>query len=175
MKFDTKFIHDEIGDDREDTRLLREMSTDAQRYMESQKWCKKVNNVLFGDGVGKIIASFLIEIEPTRKGIDKELWVIVGDIPNAYLVTEQTKNGLDAIKVYIDLMQDWINCVNIRGDTNKCFPINVSPTKKWAKELQSRIDFIKNEIVVPFTNNPVKPANRGGRRNSDGRPSPRSH
>jgi hypothetical protein len=67
---------------------------------------------------------------------------------NPYMVTDQTKNGYEAIKVYKNLMEDWIKCVNKKGDISKCFPINVSPAKKWAKELKSRIDFIKKRIVI---------------------------
>ncbi len=40
------------GDDAEDTRLLREMASDARRYLESQSWCERVTDLRLGDGVG---------------------------------------------------------------------------------------------------------------------------
>jgi hypothetical protein len=80
------------GDDEEDTALLCEMAENAETFLKSFSWCLAIRESFFGAGVGKIIAVFLFRISPARPDIDEWLWVIVGDLPPAYLVTECSKD-----------------------------------------------------------------------------------
>ena len=76
------------GDDEEENRLLQEMSKRAQRYLSGFKWCESILDFYFGDGVGGVFAVFFARIKPASPEIDEWLWVIIGDIPPAYLVTD---------------------------------------------------------------------------------------
>src|ERR1700683_3971074 len=76
------------GEDAEDTKALRAMALDAERYILSFPWCKSVDTRYFGAGVGGVVAVFLFGILPARAGVDTWLWVVVGDLPSAYLVTD---------------------------------------------------------------------------------------
>jgi hypothetical protein len=76
---------DVSGGDEQDTNLLRAMSKDAKRYISSFPWCGTVLSSYFGAGVGGIFAVFLFHIRPGRAEIDPWIWVVVGDIPPAYL------------------------------------------------------------------------------------------
>src|SRR5689334_15308281 len=74
-----------VGDDEQDTVLLREMADEAKRYISSFSWCKEVLESYFGGGVGGIFAVFFFHIRPSRPDVEPWIWIIVGDIPPGYL------------------------------------------------------------------------------------------
>jgi len=75
-----------LGDD-EDTRLLIEMAQQAKDYLSSFALCGSIREAYFGDGYGGIAAIFFFHIQPMRPEVDEWLWVVVGDLPPAYLVS----------------------------------------------------------------------------------------
>src|SRR5205085_1864805 len=81
------------GDDDGDTALLRRMSQDAEAYLRSFSWCKEVLGSFFGGGVGGIFAVFLFNIRPARPDVGSWIWIIVGDIPSAYLPLEDATSA----------------------------------------------------------------------------------
>src|SRR5579863_4006108 len=89
------------GDDEEDTALLREMAERAENFLKSFSWCLAIRESFFGAGIGKIIAVFLFRISPLQSDVDEWLWVVVGDVPPAYLVTDHCKTPSEAIEGYI--------------------------------------------------------------------------
>jgi hypothetical protein len=126
------------------------LSQKAENYLNNQKWCTSIINCWYDKGWANKVAIFLFEIIPTNEYIDKFVWIIVGDIPSAYIDIESAVNGTCALKAYTEIMEDWINAVNNNKQLENCFPINVPPTKKFAKMLKIRIDLIKEEIIPYF-------------------------
>src|SRR5215470_15265655 len=124
------------GDSKEDTRLLRKMATEAREYLLSFKWCKKVCRAWFGWGVGGVCAVFLFEIEPDSEKVDRLLWVIVGDLPPAYLVTDASPTPLTALHNYADLMQEWVDAVRRGRPVDDCIPVNAPATLQYADLLR---------------------------------------
>ena len=57
-----------VGDDDEDTKLLRVMTSGAENYLRCFPWCKGIREAYFGDGYGGVVAVFLFlfRIEPSR-------------------------------------------------------------------------------------------------------------
>ena len=86
------------GDDDEDTALLRRMAQAAEAYLRSFSWCKEVSGSFFGGGVGGIIAVFLFNIRPARPAGGSWIWIIVGDIPSAYLPLEDAASPAEVFK-----------------------------------------------------------------------------
>ena len=63
----------------------------ARNYVASFSWAKPVQETLLAFGVSRILALFLVRfVEPIRWAgeEDKELWVVVGDLPPAYFGTD---------------------------------------------------------------------------------------
>ena len=58
-----------VGDDEEDTVLLREMFDAASLYISSFSWCGAVLDSYFGGGVGGIFAVFFFHIRRGRVDI----------------------------------------------------------------------------------------------------------
>src|SRR5262249_51190960 len=115
------------GDDSEDTRLLKSMALVAREYLLSFRWCKKISKAWFGWGVGGVCAVFFFEIVPAQKQVDSRLWVIVGDLPPAYLVVDESPTPLEALRNYVDLVQEWVDTVHEGRPVDACIPVNVMP------------------------------------------------
>ena len=141
----SKFVPGElaIGGDEIDTRLLREMSGKAEVFLLSFDWCTRIRRCLFGDGFGGIIAAFLMEIVPASAQLDDWLWVIVGDVPPAYLVTDEAKDAGAALKAYVELMRDWVDAVEKGLSTNKLIPVNAPATIESAATLKKQLNVIE--------------------------------
>ena len=141
-------LDDIQGDDAEDTRLLNNMAKEAKNYLTSFYWCKNVVQGFFCFGVGGILAIFLFEIENSANVDDRWLWVIAGDLPSAYLVTDVAKDPDAALRIYIGIMQDWVDAVLAGKSTDDFYPVEAPPTKENGVELQKRINFLREEFLA---------------------------
>ena len=137
-----------FGGDEEDTRLLRAMASEAQEYIQSFSWCKSIREAYFGDGYGGIVALFFFRIEPSKADVDEWLWVVVGDLPPAYLVTDQSKTPSQALEGYIDEMSKWVKLAKQGRSSKKVIPVNAPATLEDAEALEGRLKFLR-EVFVP--------------------------
>ncbi len=135
------------GEDEKDTQLLREMSIRARDYVTSFHWCPPITGMYLGDGVGYIVAIFLFEFDRKIDGTDDKLWVVVGDLPSAYMVVGPNDFPQEALERYCLLMEDWIAVVRGNGDFDRVYPVDAPRTKKNADLLESRLAFLRREII----------------------------
>ena len=135
------------GDDVEDTALLRAMAEEASDYVTSQKWCPVLTNQYLAFGFGGVVAVFLFEFAKKIQGTDDKLWVVVGDLPSAYLVVEAEDNPIDALARYCGMMEEWSNAVLTSRDLSSVFPVSAEPTLENANLLLQRLTFLRDEIV----------------------------
>jgi hypothetical protein len=84
-----------VGDDEEDTVLLRKMFDGAKQYISSFSWCEAVLDSYFGGGVGGIFAVFFFHIRSSRVDADPWIWIVVGDIPPSYLPLSDCESRLN--------------------------------------------------------------------------------
>lgn len=134
------------GDDAEDTALLKKMARDARAYIQSFEWCPPISRVSLGYGVGGVLALFHFEFARAIEDTDRELWVVVGDIPSAYFIYEGNEDKAVALECYCALMEEWAVAVRDGESADECFPVDFEPTVENAEELLSRIAFIRNEL-----------------------------
>lgn len=137
-----------FGGDDEDTTLLRTMASHAENYLRSFSWCKRIREGYFGDGYGGIVAVFLFRIEPSRPDVDEWLWVVFGDVPPAYLVTDFCKTPSQALEGYIDEMMRWVEAAKESRQSTEIIPVNVPATPENSADVERRMKFLK-EIIVP--------------------------
>jgi hypothetical protein len=134
------------GENDEETDLLRAMSERAQQFLGEFAWCSAIREFYFGDGIGNVFAVFLARIQPSHSGIDEFLWVVVGDIPPAYLVTDACHTPKEAMEGYIEEMRRWVAAA-YRGQTSKdIIPVNAAPTPESAKTLEQRLNTLERDI-----------------------------
>ncbi|HEX3085709.1 MAG TPA: hypothetical protein VHP99_14350 [Pyrinomonadaceae bacterium] len=136
------------GDSKKDTLLLKEMAGEAREFLLSFKWCRNIRRSWFGWGVGGVCAVFFFEIDRSSKKVDQWLWVIVGDLPPAYLVVDASPTPLAALANYVDLMQEWADAVKDKRPVNDCIPVNAPATREYADLLQRRLNFIRKEFLI---------------------------
>lgn len=141
------------GDDEEDTRLLRSMAKEATEYVSSFSWCKEIQDAYFGGGVGGIFAVFLFHIQAGRADVEAWMWIVVGDIPSAYLPLSDADSPREVIKTYVDGMNRWVRLAR-KGDrsgvTAPDIPaVNVPATPEWAERLKVRLDTLP-DLITPF-------------------------
>jgi hypothetical protein len=146
--FRLKSIERIPGETEKDTLLLRKMAEDARQYLLSFHWCLGIQKGWFGWGVGAIAAVFLFEIDPATPNVDKLLWVIVGDLPPAYLVVDESPTPIDALRTYVELMQEWIIAIREGKSTEGCIPVNSAPTRESADALEKRLNFLKQAFLA---------------------------
>jgi len=138
------------GDDAEETAELKKMLEQASAYLKSFSWVRDIKAAYLGIGVLKVLAVFLFEIVPSRKDVDDKVWVIVGDLPSAYITAEDSPNPATALDSYIGAMEQWVAAAKKGGSVEKMIPVNVPPTPENAKRLESRLSFLDKEILSNY-------------------------
>ena len=146
------------GEDETDTELLNKMAVQARNYITSFKWCLPITAMYLADGIGGIIAIFLVEFDGKIDGTDDRLWVVVGDLPPAYMVVESDDCAREALERYCLLMDDWVNAVRGNGDFGSAYPVSAPRTEEYADMLQSRLDTLRESIIPEFSTEIVNPS-----------------
>lgn len=141
---------DEIrGEEEEDTRLLTLMAEEAKQYISSFSWCRGIFDSYFGGGVGGIFAIFFFHIRPARAGIDKWIWVSVGDVPRAYMPLMDCFSAVEFFSEYVGGMRKWVALAREgrEGTPEQGVPpVNVPATPEWAEKLDQRVEALISTI-----------------------------
>jgi hypothetical protein len=140
-----------IGEDEEETAQLKKLHLDARKYLQGFTWCNAITSEYFGAGVADIVGIFLFEISNASSEIDSLLWIIVGDIPPAYLVLDQIKTPVAALKRYIELRREWTEAIKHGRSLKGLMPVNAGPTLENARDLEVRLSFLEQEILPKLT------------------------
>jgi hypothetical protein len=135
------------GEDEEDTRLLREMAERARDYVTSFPWCPPIRETYLAYGIGKVIALFLFEFEGKIDGTYHNTWIIVGDLPPCFFAVQPDDTVQLLFDDYCDRMDDWVAAVRNNGNFEKVFPVSAARTEKHADMLESRLAFLRKEII----------------------------
>jgi hypothetical protein len=135
------------GDSIVDTNLLREMATEAHEFMCEQEWCERVDRQYLAYGVGRVVAVFLFQITPRSEDVDPYLWVIVGDLPPAFIVVEDNSTAADALDAYCSEMKAWVEAAEKCVSVDDLIPVNAPPTLGNAEQLKGRLQFLRSEIL----------------------------
>jgi hypothetical protein len=138
--------HEIVGNDDEDTALLKEMAKEARDYIEGFEWCPPIQRMTLGYGVGGVIGLFRFEFSEAIEDTDSELWVVVGDLPSAYFIYEGNEDRAVALECYCRLMEEWANAVREGESVDECFPVEAEESRENAEAVLSRIDFIRREL-----------------------------
>ena len=125
-----------------------EQAQEAKTYLTSFSWCKRIVSGSLAQGFGYILCIFFFEIEAVKgSGADDKLWVIVGDLPSAYLDTIEYKTAHEALDFYCFLMEEWVEHIKAGKSLEECYPVNVEPTLEHANMLATRIQLIKSDFL----------------------------
>jgi len=138
-----------FGDDAEDTVRLEADLQVARRYLLNQKWCFGIRSMYFGAGLGSIAAVFLAELDQPADGVDEWLWVVVGDVPPAYMIVDVCSTPIAALEAYVELIKPWVDLAREGKQSVEVFPVSMLATPENAEKLQKRLDAL-TATVIPW-------------------------
>ena len=142
------------GEDDDETRQLRKMEQTARQFIGDFDWCSEVRAFYYGAGIGDVVAVFLAHIRPAQDSVDEYLWIVVGDLPSAYLVTDDCSNPKEALEGYIWEMRKWVTLAAQGQSSDEVIPVNVPATPGWAEALGPRLDFLEQKIIPHLFSSP---------------------
>ena len=140
------------GDDDEDDDLCRKLFIRGEEYLGSFKWCSQILERHVGICVGGIVAVLLFRIEPIQA--DEWIWVIIGDLPPAYINAGDGDAPADALRAYIGQMRRWVVAAREGSDTSQLIPVNIEPSHETAQRLESRLDYLEHKILPEWEQSP---------------------
>ena len=126
---------------------LKSMYEEAHAFLQSHSWCGDIGEADLGLGIPGIVAVFLIGFKPSKLEVDSKLWVIVGDLPPAYIVLDDSPTPIRALENYVYEMQKWIIAVREGKELSEVIPVNAEPSTENARLLEKRLRFIEKEIL----------------------------
>lgn len=140
-------VSEMFGENEDETQRLLNMEERAREFITTFAWCGGIRDFYYGAGIGDVFAVFLAHIEPTQEPVDEYLWIVVGDFPSAYLVTDECPAPKEALEGYIWEMRKWVALAK-QGKTSKdVIPVNVPATPEWAERLELRLDALEQRII----------------------------
>jgi hypothetical protein len=116
-------------------------------FLSGFSWERRTGNVWVGESIPGVFGLFLVELDPASGDIGRYIWVIVGDVPPAYISSEFAKSPKEAVEVYVAEMAAWVEAVEEGEPVDKLIPVNGDPIPANAAALKSRLSFIRTWIL----------------------------
>lgn len=138
------------GEDEEEGLLLAQLVKAAETYVSSFEWCGGIQEEYAGITVAGVIGVFLMQIAPTQPEVDEWLWVIVGDVPPAYITLDDCPNAATALDGYIGAMQEWVDAAKEGRSVDELIPVNAPATPAYAEMLGSRLQFLDSRVLSDY-------------------------
>ena len=126
---------------------VKALADRAVSFLASQKWCTRVVGCQAAFVALGVLGVFLLRLIPNRTAVDNRLWVVVGDVPPAYLVCDKAPDWQQALAGYVEEMREWVHAVRSGSSLEGVIPVNAPRTPKYADMLESRLDFIEANFV----------------------------
>lgn len=149
-------ITDLISSEVDDAEAIADLGKQATAFLSAHHWCRAIRRGFFDRGWAGILAVFYFEIEPDAKA-DRTVWIIVGNLPPAYIDTESCPNGAAALDGYAGAMQEWVERVRAGKSVDGVIPVyhqnSMEPlpaTAENAELLDRRVRFIRECILPEF-------------------------
>jgi hypothetical protein len=124
-----------------------ELVASMNSFLDGFSWAKRTGNVWVGESIPSVLGLFAVELDPASEDIDRHIWVVVGDLPPAYISTEYAQSPKAALEGYIAEMDAWVEAVKNGESVDQLIPVNGAPTKENVEVLESRLSFITDKIL----------------------------
>ena len=126
---------------------VRALAGRAEAFVAGFHWCTGVRSCAGAFAIAGVLGVFRVDLTPARPDVDSTVWVIVGDIPSAYVAFDDGDNWQDALRGYVDEMQSWVDAVRAGSSIEDLIPVNAAPTLEHANMLAGRLQFIRDRLV----------------------------
>jgi hypothetical protein len=124
------------------------MASAATDFLAAQRWCGRVLSAVPVFVVEGVVGAFRCSLVPRQPDADVMVWVVVGDLPSAYLAHEPGDSWQDALRGYIGEMRRWVDAVlDGQAPGADIIPVNAPATRENAALLASRLDFLQARLL----------------------------
>lgn len=123
---------------------------EAAEYLRAFAWCGQIEEGFAGVCVPGLFGVFLFRFVPAREDVDPWVWVIAGDLPPAYLTTENAPNPACAVDAYIGAMQSWVRAVREGRPVKDEIPVTAPATVPYATALEARLTLLDREVLPHY-------------------------
>lgn len=127
-----------------------EYLSDARNFLLYYNWCRKIEEEYIGIFVDGIIGVFLFRILPAEENVDEWIWVVVGDVPSAYLTCDLCPNAAAALDGYIGAMSEWVDAATRGESVAELIPVNVPATKENGELLRKKLLFLDERVLSDY-------------------------
>ena len=124
------------------TEAVVDLAERAERFLSRNHWCEAIAEGYLAWALAPLASAFFFRIVPAREDVDRELWVIVGDLPPAYIVCDNAETWQEALDAYGVEMMRWVDAVREGRSVADLIPVNVEATLEYADMLESRVKLI---------------------------------
>lgn len=125
---------------------LGDFFPDGYQFLTAMPWHNGVVKSYFGGGLQGLVACFLFEIVSRDPKVDSMIWVVGGEVPWVYLVTDRAKNWVAALDLYVELANEWIEASTDDEREEKVFPFSKTLNAKSKKEMTELISKLQLRI-----------------------------
>lgn len=119
---------------------------DATDFLALHWWCRSIRSSHLAYATPPVLGVFLFRIVPSTPNYRNALWVVVGDLPAAYLICDDAPTWREALRSYINEMVKWVAAVRARTSLMDVIQIGLEPTLENADKLASRLRMISTII-----------------------------
>jgi hypothetical protein len=123
------------------------LEDEARAYLLRTGYWLSVERLECGLEIEGVFGVFLAEAEPASPDVDREVWVVVGDLPPLYLVTDDIETPEEALTAYIDHRRAWVAAVRANHSVAHLAPVNVEPSREWADALATRLRLLEEFLA----------------------------
>ena len=138
---------------------LTDLEDAAVNFIRSFAWSGELLAMYEGFQEPDMLGVFLMHLRPAQPQVDEWLWVVVGDLPPAYLVADDNPTVAQAVLGYADEMQRWIDAARTGAPVDDLIPVNVPPTTEFADMLSSRLAILRGTVLdeIKAETAPIEP------------------
>jgi hypothetical protein len=124
------------------------MTAAATAFLTGQPWCSRVLSTVPVFAIAELLGVFRCSLIPRQPDADVMVWVIVGDVPPAYVVHRPGDSWQDALAGYASEMQRWVDAVRAgQRPGDDIIPVDAPANAENAELLASRLEFIRTRLV----------------------------
>ena len=125
--------------------------SEATSFIKFYDWVSAVKETWVGVALEGIVYIFLFEIETRRPEVDRWIWVVVGDIPPAYIPCSDALNPYEVLDGYIGAMEEWVDAARQGKSVARLVPVNLPASEENADRLDGRLKFLDQKILPTLT------------------------
>ena len=123
------------------------LANEAAEFLAGQSWCKGIGTGWLSFAIPGVLGIFLFDVVGKTVNVAPKVWVVVGDLPSAYIAQPADAGWQDVLAGYVFEMRRWVTAVQSGLSVSALIPVGVAPTHEHATMLARRLDFIQSDLL----------------------------